>query len=65
MQERVCEINPPVAQACNMQPGWTMWDLYQKFWQPFGGLLVDMERAGMLVDRCFTFLPLCSVPDAS
>ena len=51
VQERVCEVNPPVAEACNMQPGWTMWDLYQKFWQPFGGLLVDMERAGMLVDR--------------
>lgn len=51
LQERVCEVNPPVAKACNMQPGWTMWDLYQKFWQPFGGLLVDMERAGMLVDR--------------
>ncbi|KAK9818799.1 hypothetical protein WJX74_001704 [Apatococcus lobatus] len=51
LQERVCKVNPPVAEACKMQPGWTMWDLYQKFWQPFGGLLVDMERAGMLVDR--------------
>ena len=51
MQGRVCQINPPVALACNMRPGWTMWDLYEKFWQPFGGLLVDMERAGMLVDR--------------
>jgi hypothetical protein len=28
----------------------TMWDCYVRYYQPFGELLTDMERAGMLVD---------------
>jgi hypothetical protein len=30
---------------------YSMWDMYQRYWQPFGELLTDMEREGMLVDR--------------
>ncbi len=29
----------------------TMWDFYLQYWRPFGELLVDMERNGMLVDK--------------
>lgn len=29
----------------------TMWDLYTQNWLPFGEILVDMERNGMLVDK--------------
>jgi DNA polymerase-1 len=29
----------------------TMWDFYTQNWLPFGEILVDMERNGMLVDR--------------
>lgn len=32
--------------------GYTMWDLYQDYWKPFGELLTDMEKEGMMVDRC-------------
>ena len=28
----------------------TLWDCYERYYQPFGELLTDMERAGMLVD---------------
>lgn len=31
----------------------TMFDFYEKFWQPFGELLVTMETEGMLVDRAY------------
>ena len=32
--------------------GYSMWEMYLRYWQPFGELLTDMEREGMLVDRC-------------
>lgn len=32
--------------------GYNMWEMYLRYWQPFGELLTDMEREGMLVDRC-------------
>ncbi len=31
--------------------GYTMWDLYCDYWRPFGELLTEMERKGMMVDR--------------
>ncbi|KAI8552791.1 hypothetical protein RHMOL_Rhmol06G0295500 [Rhododendron molle] len=31
----------------------TMLDFYEKYWQPFGELLVTMETEGMLVDRSY------------
>jgi len=31
--------------------GYSMWDMYRRYWQPFGELLTDMERAGMQVNR--------------
>ncbi|RVX04014.1 DNA polymerase I A, chloroplastic/mitochondrial [Vitis vinifera] len=30
-----------------------MFDFYQKYWRPFGELLVQMETEGMLVDRAY------------
>ncbi|PON51539.1 DNA polymerase A [Parasponia andersonii] len=33
--------------------GKSMLDFYQKYWQPFGELLVKMETEGMLVDRAY------------
>lgn len=32
-------------------PGKSMFDFYKEYWQPFGEILVKMEREGMLVDR--------------
>lgn len=31
----------------------SMFDFYQKYWRPFGELLVKMETEGMLVDRAY------------
>ncbi|CAK9150260.1 unnamed protein product [Ilex paraguariensis] len=31
----------------------TMFDFYEKYWHPFGNLLVKMETEGMLVDRAY------------
>ncbi|KAF4377172.1 hypothetical protein G4B88_009164 [Cannabis sativa] len=31
----------------------SMFDFYQKYWKPFGELLVKMETEGMLVDRAY------------
>ncbi|OMP04440.1 hypothetical protein COLO4_09635 [Corchorus olitorius] len=33
--------------------GKTMYDFYKEYWRPFGELLVNMEREGMLVDRMY------------
>ena len=33
------------------EPCATMWEFYERNWLPFGELLVDMERNGMLVDK--------------
>lgn len=35
----------------NPVSGKSMFDFYEKYWQPFGELLVQMETEGMLVDR--------------
>ncbi|KAK4744111.1 hypothetical protein SAY87_010423 [Trapa incisa] len=34
-------------------PGKSMFDFYKEYWQPFGDILVRMEREGMLVDRMY------------
>ncbi|KAE8654238.1 DNA polymerase I A [Hibiscus syriacus] len=34
-------------------PGKSMYNFYEEYWQPFGELLVKMEREGMLVDRTY------------
>lgn len=31
---------------------YNMWHMYQRYWKPFGKLLTDMEKEGMLVNRC-------------
>ena len=44
---------PNRRQQVELSPaGYTMWEMYLRYWQPFGELLTDMEREGMLVDRC-------------
>ena len=36
-----------------MRPdSYTMWEMYRHYWAPFGELLTDMEREGILVNRC-------------
>ncbi|BDA48148.1 probable DNA polymerase I at C-terminar half [Coccomyxa sp. Obi] len=44
-------MDPAVAHATGVGEGYTMWDLYQDYWKPFGKLLTDMEKEGMMVDR--------------
>ncbi|KAK4752479.1 hypothetical protein SAY87_021277 [Trapa incisa] len=34
-------------------PGKSMFDFYKEYWQPFGDILIRMEREGMLVDRSY------------
>lgn len=31
---------------------YSMWNMYCRYWQPFGELLTDMEREGMQINRC-------------
>ena len=52
-----CKLRNMPVDACKFlvaggfKPCATMWDFYVANWLPFGELLVDMERNGMLVDR--------------
>jgi DNA polymerase-1 len=51
-----CKLRNMPVEACKIlaekyKPCATMWDFYQQYWKPFGELLVDMERNGMLVDK--------------
>ncbi len=39
---------------------YNMWHMYERYWQPFGKLLTDMEKEGMLVNRCAAVVS-CSV----
>lgn len=38
---------------------YSLWHMYERYWRPFGELLTDMEREGMLVNRC---PELCAPP---
>jgi len=53
--QELCELTCWGAVA-GWKDSYTMWDLYQQYWKPFGELLTDMEKEGMMVDRC------CSQP---
>ena len=46
-----CIMDPAIPRALQIPAAFSMWDLYEKFWKPFGGLLTDMEKEGMLVNR--------------
>ena len=37
---------------------YNMWHMYERYWRPFGKLLTDMEKEGMLVNRCEQLLYL-------
>lgn len=51
--ETPCVMDPFIQRPLGTRPAeFTMWDLYEKFWRPFGELLTDMEKEGMLVNRC-------------
>ena len=49
-----CEATIPDRQQQDdlFPSGYSMWEMYLRYWQPFGELLTDMEREGMLVNRC-------------
>lgn len=49
-----CEASIPSQQQLQelFPAGYNMWEMYIRYWQPFGELLTDMEREGMLVNRC-------------
>ena len=46
-EEQSIPVTPPPESGGH----YSMWDMYQRYWQPFGELLTDMEREGMQVDR--------------
>lgn len=39
--------------------GYTMLDMYNDYWRPFGELLTDMEHEGMMVNRCAAIINDC------
>lgn len=52
------EATPCVEQTIplSVAPGgdggfYSLWHMYERYWRPFGELLTDMEREGMLVNR--------------
>ena len=51
MEMRCVEQSIPETPPSASGGEYSMWDMYQRYWQPFGELLTDMEREGMLVDR--------------
>ena len=50
MQAMACEMD---AALKDMEGGRcsNMWEMYKAFWRPFGALLTDMEKEGMMVNR--------------
>ena len=51
MQDMKCEMDAAL-QSLEMGRCKNMWEMYQHFWRPFGTLLTDMEKGGMMVNRC-------------
>lgn len=50
MQIMKCEMDPAL-QPLEMGRCRNMWEMYKDFWRPFGELLTDMEKEGMMVNR--------------
>jgi DNA polymerase I len=46
-------LAPPAAAYPEREdmPRYSLWHMYQRYWQPFGDLLTEMEKEGMLVDK--------------
>lgn len=60
-----CDMDPSIRVALRIQQGrFSMWDMYQRFWKPFGDLLTDMENRGMLVNRWGCTLHSLAAPPA-
>lgn len=47
-----CSVDPAIGSALGLADSYTMMDFYEDNWRPFGELLTDMEKLGMLVNRC-------------
>ena len=45
-----CDASIPA--PSQREADYNMWHMYERYWQPFGKLLTDMEKEGMLVNRC-------------
>ena len=50
LSSTACDASIPAANQ--RQPDYSMWQMYERYWMPFGKLLTDMEKEGMLVNRC-------------
>lgn len=50
LRQTPCVMDASICAVLGTQNA-TMWDLYQQFWCPFGELLTNMEKEGMLVNR--------------
>ena len=50
LSDMPCHASIPAADA--REAGYNMWHMYVRYWKPFGELLTDMEKEGMLVNRC-------------
>ena len=58
LQARPCVMDKQVQRAVQEATGQStemMIAMYNKYWQPFGLLLTDMEREGMSVNRCASY----------
>ena len=51
VQARPCVMDAQIQKATGNRPI-TMFDMYGKYWRPFGLLLTEMEKEGMTVNRC-------------
>lgn len=49
--ETPCSLDPAIGAALGAEV-LNMRDFYNSYWKPFGELLTDMEKLGMLVNRC-------------
>jgi hypothetical protein len=50
LRNTLCHASIPAPNA--READYNMWQMYVRYWKPFGELLTDMEKEGMLVNRC-------------
>lgn len=50
LSDTACSLDPAIQEALDVGT-FTMLDFYESYWRPFGELLTDMEKYGMLVNR--------------
>ena len=59
--ETSCQLDPAIRGVLDVEVD-TMLDFYENYWKPFGELLTDMEKVGMLVNRQVSDLPIPTLP---